>query len=215
MITRTYPSETSLFDGDELIIRLIREKIGDKPKLTRFVVAPGSPTMEKYVMPDNLTFYNEVDRFWPYHLSVSGTTYSGIQNPQVLNYHYLSFDSPVSSLAAVPLDFWVENFFVSDYEIWTAFLSVDLTALVRKPECVTEEMEILKAAIDLLPVVRMNEQDRLYAVREVTDGDQRYKTSMGGSRDPYKDRVKDLQDELDRLIYECNHRPYFGGVRIE
>ena len=214
MLTRTYPSEIDVLDADELIVKQIREKMGDQPKLVRYIVKPGSDAAAKYIMDDNLTFYNDKDRFWPYNVTVSGTTYSGIDNPQILNYHYLTFSDPVQDLTQVPLDLWVETFFISDYEIWTTYLSIDLTPLVRNPACITENMNAIKAAIELIPVLRELEIEWLYATREVTDGDQKYRSTFG-TIDPYKDRLRDLQAELQRLIDMCNKKPYFGGIRLE
>lgn len=213
MLTRTYPAEYDTFSGDEVIINAIRDKIGDRLELKRYVLAVGSQEITDYIMSDGLTFYDADTRFWPYHLTFSGTTYSGTTNPQVLNYHYMLFDSPVD-LTAYASDFWVESFYLSDFEIWTAFLAVDLTPLVPDVSCITEDMNIVKAALDLVPSLRAAKAKYFYGGMEIQDNDTTFRQSELRS-DPFKDLVDKLQKELDDLIAECKTRLYQGGYRIE
>jgi len=213
MLTRTYPAEYDTFSGDEVIINAIRDKIGDRLELKRYVLAVGSQEVTDYVMSDGTTFYDADARFWPYHLTYSGTTYSGTTNPQVLNYHYMLFENPVD-LTAYASDFWVESFYLSDFEIWTAFLAVDLTPLVPDVTCITEDMNIVKAALDLVPSLRASKAKYFYGGLEIQDNDTTFRQSELRS-DPFKDLVDKLQKELDDLINECKTRLYQGGYRIE
>lgn len=216
MIYRTYPTEYSTFSGDETIISTIRDKIGDRVKLRRYYLPVGNSSVSDYVQDDNVTFYDDTVRYWPYHLTFSGTTYSGTTNPQVLDYKYMLFSSPISDLTAAAMDFWVETFYLSDFEIWTAYLNVDLTPFVDDPDCITEEMEMIKAAIDLVPSLRSAKMVDFYQEKSVVDDDVSYKQAgLGGSRaDPWKDVLKKLQDELDTLISECNNNLYNDGILI-
>lgn len=213
MISRTYPAEYSLFSGDEVIISSIRDRIGDRPAMRRYYLTIGSQEQTQYVVYDNHTFYDEETRFWPYHLLFNSTTYSGLDNPQVINYQYMQFEDSID-LSSATSDFWVETFYLSDFEIWTAYLSVDLTPLLRNTNCVTDEMNILKAAIDLVPALRTSKARYFYSSIKSRDND----TDFEQGRlqvDPYKDLVTKMRKELDTLIYECNHRLYQGGYRIE
>lgn len=213
MLTRTYPAEYDTFSGDEVIINAIRDKIGDRLELKRYILSSGSETVTDFVMSDSQTFYDSDTRFWPYHLTYSGITYSGVTNPQVLNYHYMQFSNPVD-LTTNTSDFWVETFYLSDFEIWTAYLSVDLTPLVTSVSCITEDMNIIKAAIDLVPSLRSAKARYFYGGMEVRDNDTTFRQSEL-KYDPFKDLIDKLQKELDDLLYECNNRLYQGGYRIE
>jgi hypothetical protein len=213
-ITRTYPPEWESIDSvDESIIYSIRERIGDRPELNRYYLTAGSDNIAKYIMPDNVTFNDNGYRFWPYHLSIDDTTVaSGVS---ILNYKYMNFDGVEENLTESNLDFWVEVFYLSDFEIWTAYLNVDLTPYVRKPECITETMEILKASVDLLPALRASKKDYFYANKRVRDNDTEYERSMMAGADPLKDLVASLQKELDALIEKCNKKLYMDGYRLE
>lgn len=210
MISRTYPAEYSTFDGDAVIITQIRDKIGDRVSMKRYIL-PDTET--SYVMGDGLTFYDEDTRYWPYHIVHNSTTYSGVDNPQVLNYQYMVFDSPVD-LSTNASDFWVESFYLSDFEIWTAYLSVDLTPLVLDSDCITDDMNILQAAIDLIDPLRTIKARFFYGGLEVRDNDTTYR-KYEMRQDPYKDLVNRLQKQLQALIDECNTRLYHGGFRLE
>jgi len=213
-ITRTYPPEWESIEGaDEAIIYSIRERIGDRPELNRYYLTAGSDNIAKYIMPDNVTFNDNGYRFWPYHLSVDDTTVaSGVS---ILSYKYMNFDGLEGNLTESNLDFWVEVFYLSDFEIWTAYLNVDLTPYVRRPECITETMEILKASVDLLPALRASKKDYFYANKRVRDNDTEYERSMMAGVDPLKDLVASLQKELDALIEKCNKKLYMDGYRLE
>jgi hypothetical protein len=215
MIARTYPTEYSTFDGDYTIISTIRDKIGDRVKLRRYYLPVGNDNVDTYIQEDNLTFYDDNVRYWPYHLTFSGTTFSGTSNPQILDYQYMLFTDPVTDLSAAAMDFWVETFYLSDFEIWTAYLNVDLLPFFDNDDCITEEMEMLKAAIDLVPSLRAARLD-LYRGKKVRDDDVEYtQNDLGGSRaDPWKDLLKKLQDELNELIAQCNTSLYNDGYLI-
>jgi hypothetical protein len=215
MIARTYPTEYSTFDGDYTIISTIRDKIGDRVKLRRYYLPVGNDNVDTYIQEDNLTFYDDNVRYWPYHLTFSGTTFSGTSNPQILDYQYMLFTDPVTDLSAAAMDFWVETFYLSDFEIWTAYLNVDLLPFFDNDDCITEEMEMLKAAIDLVPSLRAAHLD-LYRGKKVRDDDVEYtQNDLGGSRaDPWKDLLKKLQDELNELIAQCNTSLYNDGYLI-
>jgi hypothetical protein len=214
MLTRTYPSECTVYNCDYLIVSAVRDRIGDKPSLKRYYI-PTTGDFTTYVPYDTSTFYDEETRFWPYHISVGNTVCSGVSNPQIMDYHYMSFTDPQYNLTASGIDFWVESFKLSDYEIWTAYLSVDLTGLVRNPDCISEDMNILKAAIDLIPVLRVNLINGLYIVRDVTDRDSRFKQQLMTGVDPFKEMLGALQRELDRMIEKCNKTPINAGWRNE
>jgi hypothetical protein len=214
-ITRTFPAEwTTIAGADEAIIYSIRERIGDRPELNRYYLTANSDNMPKYIMEDNVTFNDNGYRFWPYHLSISGSTVASGVN--VLRYKYMDLaEASDGNVKDDNLDFWVEVFYLSDFEIWTAYLNVDLTPHVRKPECITETMEILKAAIDLLPALRASKKDYFYANKRVRDNDTEFEKSMMSGVDPHKDLLMALQKELDGLIDRCNKTPYMDGYRIE
>jgi len=214
MITRTYPTEYSLYGADVDIIQAIRDKIGDRLELRRYYLPSGNENLARYVQTDNLTFYDSTTKFWPYHIKVGSLTCSGITNPQVLGYHYLVFQDPVGNVTTSGIDFWVDTFKLSDYEIWTAYLSVDLSPLVKDPDCITEDMEIIKAAIDLVPSMRTKIDD-LYTSKEVVDNDTRYRQDRATSIDPFKDLLDGLQDQLDKLIKENCYRLLQDGYRVE
>lgn len=215
-LSRTYPAEwTTIDDADEAIIYSIREKIGDRPELKRYyLTSSNTDNMNRYIMDDGITFNDNGYRFWPYHLSIGGNTVaSGVD---VLHYKYMYFgDYGDANLKDNNLDFWVEVFYLSDFEIWTAYLNVDLTPLVRREECITEDMEMLKAALDLVPALRVSKRDEFYSNKRVRDNDTEYERRLTTGVDPHKDLVKGLQSELDRLIDECNKRLYWDGYRIE
>lgn len=214
-LTRTYPAEwTTLAGVDETIIYAIREKIGDKAELKRYYLTAGSENISRYIMDDGVTFYVKSQKFWPYHLSIDGTTVSS--GVDILNYQYLYFgDYGDANLTDNTLDFWLETFYLSDFEIWTAYLGTDLTSLVLKEDCISEEMEILQAALDLVPALRASKLDQIYSDKRVRDNDTEYERRLGSGVDPYKDLVAKLQDKLDALIDKCNKTPYIGGYRVE
>jgi hypothetical protein len=214
MITRTYPSECTIYNCDSLITTAIRDRLGDRTVLKRFRLSP-TDNFSDYIDGDTSTFYIENPKVWPYNLKVGNTVCSGIDCAQVIDYHYIALDG--YDLTASGMDFWLETFKLSDYEIWTAFLSVDLSPIVRTPNCITLEMEIIKAAIDLLPSIRDKMfEDGEYMSREVTDKNQSYRQSLAGGVDPYKDLLTTLQSELTRLIERnCYKRLYRGGYRLE
>jgi hypothetical protein len=214
MINQTYPAEYTIYDADEDIINAIRDRIGDRLEFTRYYLPAAGSAIGNYVQDDDLTFYDSRKKFWPYHLKLGTLTCSGVTNPQVLGYKYLIFQSPIESLTASGIDFWVHTFKLSDYEIWSAYLSVDLTPLLKDPDCLSEEMEILKAAIDLIVAHRTDIED-LYTSKEVVDNDTRYRRDKATGVDPLKDLVDGLQQELDRLIDECNKRLLQDGYRLE
>lgn len=215
-LSRTYPAEwTTITSADEAIIYSIRERIGDRPELNRYYLpASNSDNMNRYIMEDGITFNDNGYRFWPYHLSIDGTTVtSGVD---ILRYKYMYFeDYGDPNLKDNDLDFWVEFFYVSDFEIWTAYLNVDLTPLVRREECITEEMNILKAAIDLVPALRASKREEFYANKRVRDNDTEYERRLTSGVDPHKDLVDGLQAELDKLIDNCNKKLYWDGYRVE
>jgi hypothetical protein len=214
MLNRTYPSECSIYGCDDLIISAVRDKIGDKAELKRYYVGVGGDFTE-YVPADPATFFSEEARFWPYHIKVGSTVCSGIYNPHVVNYHYMVFEDS-TNLSASGIDFWVESFKLSDYEIWTAYLSVDLSTYVNNPDCVTPEMEILKAAIDLIPSIRVSNIDSLYTSKEVTDKNTSYRRTVSNTSDPYGELLRSLQKELDYLIeLNCTKKLASTGIRIE
>jgi hypothetical protein len=214
MLTRTYPSECTVYNCDYLIVSAIRDRIGDKPNLKRYYI-PVSGDFSKYVPYDTSTFYDGDTRFWPYHIQVGATVCSGVTSPQTMDYHYMNFTDPSYNLTASGIDFWVESFRLSDYEIWTAYLSVDLTGLVKNPDCITEDMNILKAAIDLVPALRTNLINSLYIIRDVTDRDTRFRQQLMAGADPFKDLVSGMQKELDKIIDICNKTPINDGWRLE
>ena len=215
-LSRTYPAEwTTISEADEAIIYSIRERIGDRPELNRYyLLATNTENMNRYVMEDGVTFNDNGYRFWPYHLSIDGTTVaSGVD---VLRYKYMHFgDCGDPNLKDNNLDFWVEIFFLSDFEIWTAYMNVDLTPLVRNEDCITEEMNMLKAAIDLIPALRASQREYLYAGKRVRDNDTEYEKKLMSGVDPHKDLLTALQKELDTLIDRCNKTLYWDGYRIE
>jgi hypothetical protein len=214
MLNRTYPSECSLYGCDDLVISAIRDKIGDRTELKRYYVTVGGDFSE-FVPADPSTFSNEDVKFWPYHVKVGSTVCSGIYDPHVINYHYMVFDESYN-LTTSGIDFWVESFKLSDYEIWTAYLSVDLSSYVVNTACVTEEMEILKAAIDLIPSIRVGNMDDLYTSKEVTDKNTSYRKTVSNTSDPYGDLLKRLQKDLDYLIeLNCTKKLTSTGIRIE
>lgn len=214
MLNRTYPSECSIYDCDDLVIGAIRDRIGDRSKLKRYYVAVGGDFSE-FVPADNNTFENEDSKFWPYHIKVGGTVCSGIYDPQIVDYHYMVFDDS-TDLTTSGIDFWVESFRFSDYEIWTAYLSVDLSSYVNNSDCITEEMEIIKASIDLLASIRSDFFDDLYTSKEVTDKNTSYRKTVSNTSDPYGDLIKKLQKDLDYLIeLNCTKKLYQNGIRIE
>lgn len=217
-ITRTYPAEWESIEGvDETIIYSIRERIGDRPELNRYYLLANSENMSRYIMEDKLTFNDNGYRFWPYHLSIDGQTVSS--GVDVMRYKYMDFQRvpEETDLTDNTLDFWVETFYLSDFEIWTAFLSVDLTPFVKVASCITEYMEILKASVDLVPALRTSKQvrDQYYTSKRVRDSDTEYEQRISTSADPYKDLLGQLQKELDTLIDKCNKTPYMDGYRIE
>jgi hypothetical protein len=213
MITRTYPSECSLYNCDDMVISEIRGLLGDPVVLKRFYVSAGGDFSE-YVPNDPYTFTSTEDKFWPYSLKVGNTTCSGVDCAQLINYHYLSFDESYN-LVTSGIDFWLETFKFSDYDIWTAYLSVDLSPLVLYPECITPYMEMLKVAIDMSRILRGTYMDDMYVSREVTDKNTSYKR-VPSSADPWKDLMNKLQAELDDLIERnCRKRIYRGGIRQE
>ena len=213
MLTRTYPSECSIYGCDDLIISAIRDKIGDRVELKRYYIGIGGDFSE-YVSTDPYTFVNEDVKFWPYNIKVGGTVCSGTDNPQIIDYHYMVFDG--YALTSSGIDFWVESFILSDYEIWTAYLSVDLSPYVNSNDCITEEMEILKASIDLIPSIRSLKFDDLYSSKEVTDKNTSYRKSISNTVDPYGDLIKKLQKDLDYLIESnCTKKILRTGYRIE
>jgi hypothetical protein len=214
MLTRTYPSECTVYNCDYLIVSAIRDRIGDRATLKRYYI-PVSGDFSQYVPYDTGTFYDEDTRFWPYHIKVGDTVCSGTQDPQTMDYHYMTFTDPSRNLTASGIDFWVESFKLSDYEVWTAYLSVDLTGLVTNPDCISEDMNILKAAIDLVPVLRTYLINSLYIVRDVTDRDTKFKQQLMTGTDPFKDLVNGLQKELDKMIDKCNKTPLNEGWRLE
>ena len=214
MVTRTYPSECTIYNCDNDITTAVRDRLGDRISIKRFYLS-SSDDLSLYINGDKSTFYLENPKMWPYSLSVGGVMCSGVECAQVIDYHYVSL--PEYDLTASGMDFWLETFKLSDYEIWTAYLSIDLTPIVKNPECITPEMEILKTAIDLLPSIR----DKLfddgdYMSREVQDKNQSYRQSLAGGVDPYKDLLNTLNYELTRLIERnCYRRLYHGGYRLE
>jgi hypothetical protein len=214
MISRTYPSECTIYNCDDLIISAIRDRLGDRIELKRIHI-PNTGDFSEYVDSDNSTFYISDPKVWPYHIKVGTTTCSGLDNPQIINYHYLSF--PDYNLTASGVDFWVETFRLSDYEIWLSYLSVDLSPLVTNPDCITPEMEILKAAIDLIPSIRGKKfDDGEYSSKEIADKNTSYRQSLSGGVDPYRDLLNTLQRELDLLLEKnCLRKLYRGGYRIE
>jgi hypothetical protein len=216
MLNRTYPSECSIYGCDDLIISAIRDKIGDRSELKRYYVAVGGD-FDEYVPADadTSTFSNEDIKFWPYSIKVGGAVCSGVYNPQVVDYHYLVFEDSYN-LTASGIDFWVESFKLSDYEIWTAYLSVDLSSYVNDSACITDEMEILKAAIDLIPSIRVANMGDLYTTKEVVDKNTSYRKTVSNTADPYGDLLKRLQKDLDYLIeLNCTKKLYQDGIRIE
>ena len=113
------------------------------------------------------------------------------------------------------IDFWTETFKFSDYEIWTTYLSVDLSPLVWYPECITPYMEMLKAAIDLARILRGTYMEDMYVSREVTDKNTSYRRSPTPA-DPWRDLMLKLQAELDDLIERnCRKHLYRRGIRLE
>jgi hypothetical protein len=214
-LIRTYPAEWSTIGADETIVSSIRDRIGDRPELRRYYILANSDNMNRYVMDDKVTFTDSNVRLWPYHLSINqATVTSGID---VLNYKYINLGDSDNDLTADLLDFWVETFYLSDFEVWSAYLNVDLTSYVNNPECIVEEMEILKAAIDLVPALRTSRyvQDVVYSDRRVKDNDTEYQSKLASGVDPYKDLISKLQGELDKLLDRCNKTPYVGGYRVE
>jgi hypothetical protein len=213
-ILRTFPAEWTTIGGSELIINSIRERIGDKPELQRYFLPANCENMSKYIMDDNITFYDNRYKFWPYHLSISGATVaSGVD---VLHYKYMYFgDISDGNITDDPLDFWVESFYLSDFDIWNAYLSVDLDSYVRDSGCITEEMMVLKAALDLLPALRVSRKEQDYTRKRVRDNDTEYEKYMNTGVDPLKDTLATLQAEFDRLINNCNKNLYWDGYRVE
>lgn len=214
-LTRTYPAEWYTIGADEAIVSSIRDRIGDRPELRRYYILASSDNMRRYIMDDKVTFTDNQVRLWPYHLSINqATVTSGID---VLSYKYINLSEVDQDLTSDLLDFWVETFYLSDFEIWSAYLNADLTSYVNNPECITEEMEILKAAIDLVPALRTSKyvQDMVYSDRRVKDNDTEYQSKLASGVDPYKDLIGKLQGELDRLLDRCNKTPYAGGYRVE
>jgi len=214
MVSRTYPSECSTYNCDYMIVSAIRGRIGDTGVLKRYYI-PTTGDFSRYVPYDTASFYDEETRFWPYYIKVGDTVCSGTADPQVIDYHYLVFQEENRDLTASGIDFWVESFRISDYEIWTTYLSVDLTGLVINEDCISEEMITLKAAIDLIPVMRTYLINTTYTVREVTDRDTRYRMQLLSGSDPYRDLLNNLQKELDKMIEQCNKTPINEGWRLE
>lgn len=214
-ISRTYPAEwTTIAGADETIIYSIRERLGDQPELHRYYLPAGSENMSRYIMGDNVTFNDNGYRFWPYHITIDSTPVtSGID---IVSYKYMSLaDASDGDITDNNLDFWLEVFYLSDFQIWTAYLNVDLTPLLRKEDCLTEEMTILKAAIDLIYPLRASQRESFYAGRRVRDNDTEFEKKMVSGVDPHKDLVEGLQAELDKLIDNCNKKIYVGGYRVE
>ena len=213
MLTRTYPSECSIYNCDDMVVSEIRGLLGDPIVLKRFYTPVGGDFSE-YVPDDAHTFVDMVDKFWPYSLKVGSTTCSGIDTTQIINYHYLVFDDAYD-LTVSGVDFWVETFRFSDYEIWTTYLSVDLSPLVFYPECITPYMEMLKAAIDLARVLRGTYMEDLYLSKKIEDKNTSYQKTPTPA-DPWRDLMNKLQDELDELINRnCRKRLYRQGIRQE
>lgn len=212
--TRTYPAEWQTIGADESIIYSIRERIGDRPELRRYYLTPNSDNINRYVIDDKKTFNDNGNRFWPYHLSIdSATVASGVD---ILSYKYMLFSEVADpDLTDNQLDFWVEVFYLSDFEIWTAFLNVDLTPYVKRASCITEYMEILKASLDLIPALRVSKREYFYANKRVRDNDTEYERQMMSGVDPHKDLAAGLQAELNALYDACNKNVYVDGYRIE
>jgi hypothetical protein len=214
MLSRTYPSECSIYDCDDLVVTNIRGMISDPIVLKRFYIPVGGDFSE-YVPNDPATFSNEEIRFWPYNIKVGGTVCSGTNSVQLVDYHHMIFD-PSWDLTTSGIDFWVESFYFSDYEIWTSFLSVDLSPLVPYPGCITPYMEMLKAAADLVPIIRAQNMSSIYAETEVSDKSTSFKKIAARSIDPWGDIAKGLDQELHELLERhCWKKILHTGIRLE
>ena len=215
---RTYPKELSLTIAQEAIINKIRNRIGDSIIFIRDYMSASESTDEVIkIIADGLTYYNETYRFWPYHLTVAGTTYSGSTNPEVFEYQHLTFTtlSGGGNLRGKIIDFALETFKLSDDEIWTIYENVDLTGLVDNADCITDYMMFLKACLDLIKILRTKRLKDDYSTITVRDSDTEYTKDARGTADPYKDLYANIETELNILIDRCNSALYWDGIRLE
>lgn len=227
---RTYPREVTLTDIQQALVDRIRDRIGDSILfIQEYLSASDSATSSK-IIAGGLTYHNSDYKFWPFHLTVDGTTYSGAtitsgtnsgtRDPQVMRYQYLVFTTVAgNTLVGKVLDFGLEAFKLSDQEIWNVYNNVDLTGLVQNDDCITEYMKFLKACLDLCKILRTRRYHDDFMEKKVRDSDTEYSRSPGrSSADPYKDLYRNIEDELQRLIDNCNKGGaalYWGGIRVE
>jgi hypothetical protein len=214
---RTYPRELNISDSNYELIERIRDRIGDSIifKL-EYMTADESLTNSKLVA-GGMTYYDAVTNYWPYNIEIDSVVYSGSTNPSVSRYQYLEF-STISggTLKGRVIDFGLETFKLPDKTIWNTYQNVDLTGLVKDPDCITDYMIFLKACLDLCKILRTKRIKDDYSSIEVVDADTRFSKQGRGTGDPYKDLFTNIESELNKLIDECNKNAlYWDGIRLE
>jgi hypothetical protein len=208
-MVRTYPEEIELTPTQSGIISDMRIRIGDPIVIYNEYIA-STETSARVI--SSTTYYNSDIRFWPYNISINGTTCSGLTNPDVLTYQYLKF---TDTLTSKTLDFWLESFKLSNTELITLWENASLTGIVFNESCITAHMLFLKACLDALELLRTRSQNESYNRLTVEDADTRFVREPQTGIDPLKDLYQGISTELNQLIEYCNKKPFSGGVRLE
>ena len=199
----TYPSEISLSDSEETIVKKVRHLIGDSKKLDRDYVA----SCYTNVQPDGYTYVLE-NRGWPVYISLNNVEKTSLEDPYVDGYRFLKFAEQISTVTGT-LDIYYYSFRWSDREILD-FYNNCLIPPGLTSTTVTSDHLVLQTAIDLLE--SENWDDYISDGARIRDDTSTYDPTPGfRAREAAIARLKKKLDDLVNQFLLLG----IDGVRIE
>ncbi len=144
----SYPEEASFTSEDRVVIDKIRNTVGDPKELTRDYVSATTGTTSS-VSADGHTHSFINPRGWPLKIVLDNVEYVSLNEPQVLDYQFITFSGTQISTVSGTLDVWYNHFRYSDAEILRVYNAL-IPPYPLTEEDMTFELSIICASIELL-----------------------------------------------------------------
>ena len=203
----SYPSETTLTAEEIVVIKKIRDEIGDYLGVKRdyydgskYSASIGTTIGDNDSWArtsSNGKVYELEEKGWPFSITVNSSEYTTLTDPVVYSYRYLTFSGSVFTVTGT-IDVFYNTFRFSDNDILTSYDRIDYipgTAFITDITLIPPSWYYLYAAIRLLE--GEFQQDATKSA-SVGDGDTRFdnQASMAVRQRELDALRKRLADEI-------------------